>query len=219
MSLIADTPHWIISRKTLPANDLKELIAWLKANNGKASAARSASAGRPISPALFFQKQTGTHFQFVPYRGGAPLLQDLLGGPDRLHLRPGGDLSRPSAQRPAQGLRGAVQSAGGRRRTCRPSTRPACRASMPRSGTASGRRRARRRRSSPSSTPPCRDAGRSDGAAALQGHRPGDLARATSRRRRRSPRKQKAEIERWWPIIKATSIKARMNGQLAGRTR
>ena len=78
ISLIADTPQWLISRKTLPANDLKELIAWLKAN--KATAGTVGVGGPADLSALKFQKETGTNFQFVPYRGGAPLLQDLIAG-------------------------------------------------------------------------------------------------------------------------------------------
>jgi tripartite-type tricarboxylate transporter receptor subunit TctC len=78
ISLIADTPQWVIGRKTLPANNVKELIAWLKANKGTAG---SVGVGGPTDlSALFFQKKTGTQFQFVPYRGGAPLLQDLVAG-------------------------------------------------------------------------------------------------------------------------------------------
>jgi tripartite-type tricarboxylate transporter receptor subunit TctC len=80
VSLIADTPIWIISRKSLPADDLKGLITWLKASNGKATAG-TVGVGSPTEIAgLIFQKATGTAFQNVPYRGGAPLLQDLLGG-------------------------------------------------------------------------------------------------------------------------------------------
>jgi len=78
ISLIADTPQWLISRKTLPANDVKELIVWLKAN--KATSGSVGVGGPTDLSALFFQKQTGTQFQFVPYRGGAPLLQDLIAG-------------------------------------------------------------------------------------------------------------------------------------------
>jgi tripartite-type tricarboxylate transporter receptor subunit TctC len=78
VSLIADTPQWVISRKTLPANDVKELIAWLKAN--KATSGSVGVGGPTDLSALSFQKQTGTQFQFVPYRGGAPLIQDMLAG-------------------------------------------------------------------------------------------------------------------------------------------
>jgi tripartite-type tricarboxylate transporter receptor subunit TctC len=78
VSLIADTPQWVIGRKTLPANDVKELIAWLKAN--KATSGSVGVGGPTDLSALSFQKQTGTQFQFVPYRGGAPLIQDMLAG-------------------------------------------------------------------------------------------------------------------------------------------
>jgi tripartite-type tricarboxylate transporter receptor subunit TctC len=79
VSPIADTPIWIISRKSLPADDLKGLIAWLKAMDGKATAGTVGVGGPTDIAGLIFQKHTGTRFQFVPYRGGAPLLQDLLG--------------------------------------------------------------------------------------------------------------------------------------------
>ena len=80
VSLISDTPQWLISRKSLPANDLKELIAWLKANPGKATSGTVGVGGPTDLAAIYFQNQTGTQFQFVPYRGGAPLIQDLIAG-------------------------------------------------------------------------------------------------------------------------------------------
>jgi tripartite-type tricarboxylate transporter receptor subunit TctC len=80
VTLIADTPIWIIAKKTLPANDLKEFIAWLKASDGKSTAGTVGRGGPTDLAGTFFQKQTGTTFQFASYRGGAPLLQDLLAG-------------------------------------------------------------------------------------------------------------------------------------------
>jgi tripartite-type tricarboxylate transporter receptor subunit TctC len=80
IALIAGTPWLIVGKKDLPANDLKGLIAWLKANPDKAS---SGTAG-PGSPShiggILFQNITGTRFQFVPYRGTAPVIPDLVGG-------------------------------------------------------------------------------------------------------------------------------------------
>jgi tripartite-type tricarboxylate transporter receptor subunit TctC len=72
------TPYVIFARKTMPANDLTELIAWLKANSDKASAA-IVTVGVQLITALF-QKQTGTQFALVPYRGTAPAMQDLVAG-------------------------------------------------------------------------------------------------------------------------------------------
>jgi tripartite-type tricarboxylate transporter receptor subunit TctC len=68
----------IPARKTLPAKDLHELIAWLKANSNKASAAVFTIGGRLL--ATVFQKETGTQFALVPYRGTAPAMQDLVAG-------------------------------------------------------------------------------------------------------------------------------------------
>jgi tripartite-type tricarboxylate transporter receptor subunit TctC len=64
----------------MPANDLKGLIAWLEANPDKATAG-TAGVGSPAHVfAVFFQLATGTRLQFVPYRGNAPALQDLVAG-------------------------------------------------------------------------------------------------------------------------------------------
>ena len=80
IALLASNPVLIVAKNAMPAKDLKELIAWLKANPGRASQG-TAGAGSPahVSGALF-QKATGTSFQFVPYRGAAPALQDLVAG-------------------------------------------------------------------------------------------------------------------------------------------
>jgi tripartite-type tricarboxylate transporter receptor subunit TctC len=67
----------LFARKTLPAKDLKEFIAWLKANP-KASAGISYLGSRAV--AVLFQKETGTHFSFVPYRGNPAAVQDLMAG-------------------------------------------------------------------------------------------------------------------------------------------
>jgi len=80
VSLIADTPIWIIARKDFPANDVKGLVAWLKEKDGKATMGTVGVGGPTDIAARLFQKETGTSFQIVPYRGGAPQLEDMLGG-------------------------------------------------------------------------------------------------------------------------------------------
>jgi tripartite-type tricarboxylate transporter receptor subunit TctC len=80
VSLIADTPIWIIARKDLPADDLKGFIAWLKQSDGRANHGTVGVGGPTDVAGLLFQKATGTKFQTVPYSGGAPLLTDLLAG-------------------------------------------------------------------------------------------------------------------------------------------
>jgi tripartite-type tricarboxylate transporter receptor subunit TctC len=80
VTLIADTPIWIVARKNLPANDMKEFIAWLKKPDTKASSGAVGVGGPGDIAVAAFQRETGTRFTLVPYRGGAPLLQDMLGG-------------------------------------------------------------------------------------------------------------------------------------------
>jgi tripartite-type tricarboxylate transporter receptor subunit TctC len=86
VSLLADTPIWLVARKTLPPKDLSELIAWLKQNPSKASAGTVGVGGASDVTGSYFQSVTGTKFQFVPYRGSAPLNQDLVAGHIDLNL-------------------------------------------------------------------------------------------------------------------------------------
>ena len=98
ISPLATNPLGLFARKMMPAKDLNELIAWLKANPNKASAAVTAVGPRLV--AAFFQKETGTQFTLVPYRGNAPAVQDLaagqidlwFGGPDQLPLMRAGSI-------------------------------------------------------------------------------------------------------------------------------
>jgi tripartite-type tricarboxylate transporter receptor subunit TctC len=80
VAVIVTQTYMIVARKTLPANDLRELIAWLKANPDKASQGTSGMGTPGHVGGIFFQNHTGTHYQFVPYRGLAPAMQDLLAG-------------------------------------------------------------------------------------------------------------------------------------------
>ncbi len=78
VALLPSVPYWMVVRKDLPANNLRELAAWLKAN--KASAATTGTASLARFCGMAFQAATGVNYQFVPYRGGAPALADLVGG-------------------------------------------------------------------------------------------------------------------------------------------
>src|SRR5262245_12344086 len=80
VSLLANTPQWIVARKTLPAKDLRELIAWLKENPGKAMAGTVGVGGGGVIASSYFQESTGTSVSLVPYRCAAPLYQDMLAG-------------------------------------------------------------------------------------------------------------------------------------------
>jgi tripartite-type tricarboxylate transporter receptor subunit TctC len=80
VALLATNPQLIISKNAVPASDLNGLIAWLKANPDKASAGTAGVGSLSHVAGVFFQRETGTHFQFVPYRGVNLAQQDLIGG-------------------------------------------------------------------------------------------------------------------------------------------
>ncbi len=69
-----------IARKDFPANDVKSFIAYLKANPGKATKASVGAGSGAHVCGLYFGEKTGTSFTWVPYRGGAPAMQDLIAG-------------------------------------------------------------------------------------------------------------------------------------------
>jgi tripartite-type tricarboxylate transporter receptor subunit TctC len=70
----------LATKKALPANNLSELIAWLKANPDRASLGTPGVGAQPHLAGILFQELTGTSFQHVPYRGAGPAIQDLVAG-------------------------------------------------------------------------------------------------------------------------------------------
>jgi tripartite-type tricarboxylate transporter receptor subunit TctC len=80
VAFLANSPLWVVAKNGFPARDLKEFIAWLKANPGKASAATVGVGSGSHMCGIYIQNVTGTKFQFVPYRGGAPAMQDMVAG-------------------------------------------------------------------------------------------------------------------------------------------
>jgi tripartite-type tricarboxylate transporter receptor subunit TctC len=91
ISLLPIAPLSIAAHRSVPASNLPELIAWLKANPGTATAGTVGSGSPSYISSLHFQKVTDTRIQLVPYRGGAPATQDLMSG--QIHLRIGGEAS------------------------------------------------------------------------------------------------------------------------------
>ena len=78
IGLITVNPQLMVARKDLPANDLKELVAWMKANPGKINFVNQNAAGN-VSGVLF-EQLTGQKVQFIPYRGAGPAMTDLISG-------------------------------------------------------------------------------------------------------------------------------------------
>ena len=80
IGLLPSNPQLIVARKSMPADDLQALIAWLRANPDKASQGTAGAGSAAHVSGAYFQRMTGTRFQFVPYRGAAPAMQDLIAG-------------------------------------------------------------------------------------------------------------------------------------------
>ena len=76
--MIGSEPLLIVGRKNLAADDLQGLIGWLKANPDKGSVGIAGVGALGHLAGLAFQKATGTTFQFVPYKGNGPAMQDLV---------------------------------------------------------------------------------------------------------------------------------------------
>jgi tripartite-type tricarboxylate transporter receptor subunit TctC len=80
VSMLSIGPLWIIGNKDLPPKDVKELIPWLKANPTRGATGTTGVGGGIHMCMVYFQNNTGTKFPLVPYRGAAPIMQDLLAG-------------------------------------------------------------------------------------------------------------------------------------------
>jgi tripartite-type tricarboxylate transporter receptor subunit TctC len=78
--LLPSNPMVVVSKTALPAKTLPELIAWLKANQDKATAGTAGAGSGSHIAGVYFEGLTGLRLQYVPYRGTAPALTDLVGG-------------------------------------------------------------------------------------------------------------------------------------------
>jgi tripartite-type tricarboxylate transporter receptor subunit TctC len=80
ISLICELPFVLMASLKLPANSVKELVAYAKANPEKVTYASSGQGGSPHLTAELFQLLTGTKMTHIPYKGGGPAMIDLMAG-------------------------------------------------------------------------------------------------------------------------------------------
>jgi len=80
VGLVSESPRALIARKDLPATDLKELIAYLKANEKTAQFASAGVGSGTHLPCVLFNSAIKANVTHIPYRGEGPALQDLIGG-------------------------------------------------------------------------------------------------------------------------------------------
>ena len=197
----------IVGKTALPADNAKDLIAWLKANPNKASAASVGAGSGAHICGLYFQEKTGTSFQFVPYRGGAPAMQDLVAGQI--------DLMCAEASQTLPHIRGGKMKAFAVMSKSRWPPLPEV-PTMEEVGVSGMEISFWHGLWAPKNTPKdvigkLNDAVVTAFADPAVRKRLSDLGQEIPARERLSPEAlaahHKAEVEKWWPIIKAANIK------------
>jgi tripartite-type tricarboxylate transporter receptor subunit TctC len=146
VALLTDSAQIIVARKSMPANDLRELIAWLKANPDKALAGIAGVGSPQHIFGIFFQKSTDTRFGFAHYRGGAPAMEDLVA--DRIDLIIGDQVTSLAQIRgaPSKPMRSPPRHGWPRPLTFQQWMKWVCPRSILRCGTRFGRPKERQRR-------------------------------------------------------------------------
>jgi tripartite-type tricarboxylate transporter receptor subunit TctC len=205
VALAATVRQVIAAKKTMPANDLRSFVAWLHAHPHKAFL--GIASGSTHVNAVLFQKVTDTRFQFVPYRGLAPAVQDLMAGHIDMMITSAADLL-PQAR---LGTIKVYAVAAKNRLAIAPEIPTVDEAGVPGFYTQMWNALW-----APARTP--KDVIGKLNAAVVEaladpavGKRVADLGQEILPRQEQTPEAlrafHKAEIEKWWPIIKAANIK------------
>jgi tripartite-type tricarboxylate transporter receptor subunit TctC len=207
VALLPSNPQLIVATNGVPAKDLKELVTWVKANQSKVSAGTAGAGSASHVGGLYFEKFTNTHLTFVPYRGTGPAMLDLMAGQINLML----DQSSNSLPQVREGKIRAFAVTANKRLASAPDIPTVDEAGLPGFYISVWHGLW-----VPHGTP--KDAVEKLTAAAQEAladpavqKRLAELGQEIPPREQQTPEAlgafQKAEIEKWWPIIKAANVK------------
>jgi tripartite-type tricarboxylate transporter receptor subunit TctC len=208
IALVMNGPLLIVGKSAVPANNLKELIAWLKANHATVAFGHNGSGGVLHLCGLALQRVAGASWPFIPYRGAAPALQDMIGG--RLDVMCPSPASSLAMAR--DGLLRGYAVTSSTRLTSAPDI-----TTVDEAGFAELQISVWGGVFAPKGTP--KNVVDKLNAALVEAladpavrQRFADLGQEIFPRERQTPAAlaalQKAEIEKWWPIIRAANVKA-----------
>jgi tripartite-type tricarboxylate transporter receptor subunit TctC len=206
IGLISTNPQLLVGKKALPADDLRGLVAWMKANPGKITFVNQNAAAHVSG--LLFEQATGQKVQFIPYRGAGPAMTDMVSGQVDLLVAQGA-VTLPQIR---PGAIKAVANLSPRRSAAMPDIPTSDESGVPgfyMSGWFGF--------FAPKGTPKDVIAKLNDAmvqalADPAVAARFNDLGLDVAAREQQSPEGlaafHKAEIEKWWPVINAAGIKA-----------
>jgi len=207
VGMIGGNPMIVVSKQGLAATNLKELVSWVKANQEKVNVGTAGAGSSTHISGIYFQNEIGAKLQFIPYKGTGPAMQDLMGGQIDMMVD---QLSNSLPQVKANRIKGYAITAK-ERSAAAPDMPTVDEAGLPGLhisiwyGIWA-----------PKGTP--REVVAKLNAAVVDAladpatrQRLADLGMEIVPRERQTPEAlgahQKAEIEKWWPIIRAANIK------------